>query len=152
MRLWDKEEKNKNYTLKLRATDKAGNVSGDDDYKFDFTVNNDKPVIKIISIAPQITHEGKETVNGIVKVKASLSDTNSIVSAYYTCDSSLQDNVDWAASGKATAFNPQEIANGIEISVDTTTKFAPPIRTALWIWAEIWLINVMNVWFQSFCV
>ncbi|MBQ7905679.1 MAG: hypothetical protein IJ361_07995 [Spirochaetaceae bacterium] len=113
-------EKNKNYTLKLRATDKAGNVSGDDDYKFDFTVNNDKPVIKIISIAPQITHEGKETVNGIVKVKASLSDTNSIVSAYYTCDSSLQDNVDWAASGKATAFNPQEIANGIEISVDTT--------------------------------
>lgn len=113
-------EKNKNYTLKLRATDKAGNVSGDDDYKFDFTVNNDKPVIKIISIAHQITHEGKETVNGIVKVKASLSDTNSIVSAYYTCDSSLQDNVDWAASGKATAFNPQEIANGIEISVDTT--------------------------------
>ncbi|MBE6347478.1 MAG: hypothetical protein E7064_00875 [Spirochaetaceae bacterium] len=113
-------EKNKNYTLKLRATDKAGNVSGDDDYKFDFTVNNDKPVIKIISIAPQITHEGKETVNGIVKVKASLSDTNSIVSAYYTCDSSLQDNVDWAASGKATTFNPQEIANGIEISVDTT--------------------------------
>lgn len=113
-------EKNKNYTLKLRATDKAGNVSGDDDYKFDFTVNNDKPVIKIISIAHQITHEGKETVNGIVKVKASLSDTNSIVSAYYTCDSSLQDNVDWAASKKATAFNPQEIANGIEISVDTT--------------------------------
>lgn len=113
-------EKNKNYTLKLRATDKAGNVSGDDDYKFDFTVNNDKPVIKIISIAHQITHEGKETVNGIVKVKASLSDTNSIVSAYYTCDSSLQDNVDWAASEKATAFNPQEIANGIEISVDTT--------------------------------
>ncbi len=113
-------QKNKLYTLKLRATDIAGNVSGDDEFKCDFRLNSDNPVIKINSISPQVTNESGTSVNGTIKVKASISDTNSILSAYYTYDSSLKNEDDWAASGKATSFTTQEISNGIEISVDTT--------------------------------
>ena len=41
------------YTLKIRATDVAGNINGDDDYKCNFTIDLSNPVATIDSPAPE---------------------------------------------------------------------------------------------------
>ena len=52
-----------------------------------------------------------------------------------------------------TAFDTWKYSKSSKIaetSEETTIQLAPPLKVDLWICAEIWLIAVINVWFQSF--
>ena len=140
-------QKNKQYSLKLRATDAAGNITGDEEYTRNFKLNSDDPVIKINSISPQVSNAQGVSVNGTIKVKATVSDTNSIVSAYYTYDSTLKVEDNWATSGKATSFTAEEVSNGIEITVDTTKytdKAKLPLRIKVVDEAENYAVSVID--------
>ena len=112
-------EINKNYTLKLRATDNAVNITGDEEYTRTFTLNSDKPNI-VTSYTPVVSNGQETSVNGTINVKVSASDTNAIVSAWYTYDEGLSEESDWATSGKAISITAEEISKGKEIEVDTT--------------------------------
>ena len=140
-------QKNKQYSLKLRATDAAGNITGDEEYTRNFKLNSDDPIIKINSISPQVSNAQGVSVNGTIKVKATVSDTNSIVSAYYTYDSTLKIEDNWATSGKATSFTAEEVSNGIEITVDTTKytdKSNLPLRIKVVDEAENYAVSIIN--------
>ena len=57
----------------------------------------------------------------------------------------------WSCSGEALeTWKYSRSSITADTSEDTTTKLAPPLNVDLWICAEIWLIAVINVWFQSF--
>ena len=112
-------EKGRQYTLKVRATDKAGNITGEEENTRTFTLNSDNPSI-VTTFSPVVSNGQETSVNGTIKVKASASDTNAIVSAWYTYDEGLTEESDWATSGKAISITAEEISKGKEIEVDTT--------------------------------
>lgn len=125
-------EINKSYTLKLKATDAAGNVNGDDDYSYSFTVDKDAPSITV-SVSPQIMYDngsGEElTVNGTVKVNVKAVDSNKLSAVYYTTKSTseLADDADWSSE---TSFSQTELSTGKNIEIDTT-KFADKTKLPL---------------------
>jgi hypothetical protein len=57
----------------------------------------------------------------------------------------------WSCSG--AAFDTWKYSKSSKIALiseETTIQLAPPLNVDLWICAEIWLIAVIKVWFQSF--
>ena len=123
---------NKTYTLKLRATDAAGNVNGDDDYTYTFTVDKELPTITT-TVSPQIMYDngsGEElTVNGTIKVNVKVSDSNKLSAVYYTTKSAadLADNANWSSEG---SFSQTELSAGKTIELDTT-KFTDKTKLPL---------------------
>lgn len=117
-------EVNKNYTLKLRATDIAGNINGENDYTYTFTLDNVKPEIST-TVSPLIMYDNdgnpetpeEETVNGTIKVNTKVSDSNKLKAVYYTFNPSLAEDADWSTQNK---FTDAELSNGKIIEVDTT--------------------------------
>ena len=115
-------KKDVNYELKIRTTDAAGNTTGEDEYKRQFTLDNTDPEIKVNSVSPQIEYEGKDTVNGNITVNLSVTDTNTIKEFYYTFDNSVADDSNWSAQGnKVKSFDSTSGVQKLEID---TTKYA----------------------------
>lgn len=142
-------EVNKNYTLKLRATDIAGNTNGEDDYTYTFTLDNVKPEIST-TVSPLIMYDNdgnaetpeEETVNGTIKVNTKVSDSNKLKAVYYTFDTSLAEDADWSTQNK---FTDAELSNGKIIEVDTT-KYADklPLRIKAIDGAGNYTIKIVN--------
>ena len=142
-------EVNKNYTLKLRATDIAGNTNGEDDYTYTFNLDNVKPEIST-TVSPLIMYDNdsnsetpeEETVNGTIKVNTKVSDSNKLKAVYYTFNTSLAEDADWSTQNK---FTDAELSNGKIIEVDTT-KYADklPLRIKAIDGAGNYTIRVVN--------
>ena len=142
---------NTNYTLKLRATDVAGNKNGENDYTYTFTLDNIEPEIST-TVSPLIMYDNdnnsetpeEETVNGTIKVNTKVSDSNKLKAVYYTFDTSLAEDADWSSQNK---FTDVELSNGKIIEVDTT-KYADktnlPLRIKAIDGAENYTIKVVN--------
>lgn len=142
-------EVNKNYTLKLRATDIAGNTNGENDYTYTFTLDNVKPEIST-TVSPLIMYDNdgnaetpeEETVNGTIKVNTKVSDSNKLKAVYYTFNTSLVEEADWSTQNK---FTDVELSNGKIIEVDTT-KYADklPLRIKAIDGAGNYTIKIVN--------
>ena len=115
-------EKNKKYELKLRATDVAGNETGEDDFVRTFTLDGTNPEVTA-TVSPLIMYDNdgdsteEETVNGTIKVNVKVTDDSKLQSVYYTFDTSLAENADWSSQNK---FIDTELSNGKIIEIDTT--------------------------------
>ena len=142
---------NTNYTLKLRATDIAGNKNGENDYTYTFTLDNIEPEIST-TVSPLIMYDNdgnaetpeEETVNGTIKVNTKVSDSNKLKAVYYTFDTSLAEDADWSTQNK---FTDAELSNGKIIEVDTTkysNKTNLPLRIKAVDGAENYTIKVVN--------
>ena len=113
--------KDVNYELKIRTTDAAGNTTGEEEYKRQFTLDNTNPEIKVNSVSPQIEYHGKDTVNGSITVNLSVTDTNTIKEFYYTFDNSVADDSNWSAQGnKVKSFDSTSGVQKLEIN---TTEY-----------------------------
>ena len=144
-------EVNKNYTLKLRATDIAGNTNGEDDYTYTFNLDNVKPEIST-TVSPLIMYDNdgnaetpeEETVNGTIKVNTKVSDSNKLKAVYYTFNTSLAEEDDWSSQNK---FTDAELSNGKIIEIDTT-KYADkpklPLRIKAIDGAGNYTIKIVN--------
>ena len=144
-------EVNKNYTLKLRATDIAGNTNGENDYTYTFTLDNVKPEIST-TVSPLIMYDNdgnpdtaeEETVNGTIKVNTKVSDSNKLKAVYYTFNPSLAEDVDWSTQNK---FTDVELSNGKIIEIDTTKyddKSKLPLRIKAIDGAGNYTIKIVN--------
>ena len=128
-------EKNKKYELKLRATDVAGNETGEDDFVRTFTLDGTNPEVTA-TVSPLIMYDNdgdsteEETVNGTIKVNVKVTDNSKLQSVYYTFDTSLAEDVDWSTQNK---FTDVELSNGKIIEIDTTdtTKYADKSKLPL---------------------
>ena len=115
-------EKNKKYELKLRATDVAGNETGEDDFVRTFTLDGTNPEVTA-TVSPLIMYDNdgdsteEETVNGTIKVNVKVTDDSKLQSVYYTFDTLLAENADWSSQNK---FIDTELSNGKIIEIDTT--------------------------------
>ena len=117
-------KKNISYKLKIRATDPAGNITGEEDNNREFTIDNTNPEIKINSVSPQIEYAGKDTVNGKITVNLTVTDINTVEEFYYTFDNAVEDDSDWLSQenkSKVTSFDSTTGVKTIEID---TTKFS----------------------------
>ena len=117
-------KKNVSYKLKVKATDPAGNTTGEDDNNREFTIDNTNPEIKINSVSPQIEYAGKDTVNGKITVSLTVTDTNTVKEFYYTFDNTVANDSDWLSQenkSKVTSFDSTTGVKTIEID---TTKFS----------------------------
>lgn len=117
-------KKNISYKLKIKATDPAGNITGEEDNNREFTIDNTNPEIKINSVSPQIEYAGKDTVNGKITVNLTVTDINTVEEFYYTFDNAVEDDSDWLSQenkSKVTSFDSTTGVKTIEID---TTKFS----------------------------
>ena len=139
------------YTLKLKATDVAGNTNAENDYTYSFKIDDVNPEITT-TVSPLIMYDNdnnsetaeEETVNGTIKVNTKVSDSNKLKAVYYTFDSSLADNADWSGENK---FTDSELSNGKIIEVDTTKysdKTNLPLRIKAVDGAGNYTIKVLN--------
>ena len=139
------------YTLKLKATDVAGNTNAENDYTYSFKIDDVNPEITT-TVSPLIMYDNdnnsetaeEETVNGTIKVNTKVSDSNKLKAVYYTFNTSLAEDADWSSQNK---FTDAELSNGKIIEVDTT-KYADktnlPLRIKAVDGAENYTIKVVN--------
>ncbi|MEE0879758.1 MAG: hypothetical protein UH788_10855 [Treponemataceae bacterium] len=117
-------KKNISYKLKIKATDPAGNITGEEDNNREFTIDNTNPEIKINSVSPQIEYAGKDTVNGKITVNLTVTDINTVEEFYYTFDNAVEDDSDWLSQENKSKVTSFDLTTGVKTIEIDTTKFS----------------------------